>query len=351
MSKKVLIFGNGISLRYTNGEYDYESLIKKFNHGFEWDQKFEEKRELVKKNFSGDYYDQEKKLLDSYSKFTENENEFNEKYFFEIYKLLFELEFENHKKRIETLQEFENPDKLWDECYKIIKNKEESPIMASVYLSYFQSSYWKMRYGICRAVALDIDFKNWIKIFYSDAFIENIVTYDNIYTTNYYTDNLEDHVKHVKIEYLHGNVDIKFKNLCEGGRFSRIATEGDEFYPSTNLLFGGEYQDKVFLNSIINCREELKEIKPSETFDFVDCEVDIVGLSTEGDIDIIKKVMSQAKKVTIYYHFDDKNPDNKENLDNKKSWEELIANEESKNCQMLPDTKYPGFVDEVISMP
>lgn len=84
-------------------------------------------------------------------------------------------------------------------------------------------------------------------------------------------------------------------------------------YPKTNILFDENYLDKVFLNSMLLNSNLTKLIRRCPSFCnssfWVDenakshkyqLEVDIVGLSTEGDKHIINDFKKETKYINVY---------------------------------------------------
>lgn len=57
------------------------------------------------------------------------------------------------------------------------------------------------------SISINNNFDNWINIYYSKTFINNLKKYEWILTTNYYVGNLEN------VEYLHGKIKIENKDI------------------------------------------------------------------------------------------------------------------------------------------
>lgn len=326
MSKKILIFGNGISLRYNYEEYNYKSLAQKFNEGIETS---------IKLNISNqDLNNEDFKIF--YERFKKNSFNFNEGFFFNVFRNLFYSIFIKRILNNERLNSFVDSEDVWDRCYESITTNSEEAFVDHLN-ELFKSSYQSILYSIQRSVSIDIQNKEWIYIDYPPIFLNNLNSYNIIYTTNYYLGHLNKH--HNNIHYLHGEVLRLSDNSLVSKNFKREQTIGGEFPNShsifnSKILFGETYEDKIFLNSILNWNRILKRIPPAKNFDFSGSDVDIIGLSTEGDKDLIKEIINQANSVKVYYH----------TIKDKEEWEKIISKKE--NCELLPDLEYPGFIGE-----
>lgn len=275
-------------MRYTENEYDYESLVKKFMEGL----KISIKYKISFHEHVLSYPDFEYGNISDLSA-----NDFNEDFFFVVYKHLVKLMLEHKYGGMNDykLYSYKNTEEIWENIYDIVeKNIPQGYIN---YLSFpFSESYKLMIYAISRAVSIDISNNDWINIKYDKEFLENIKIYDEAHTTNYYVGQLKTKKD---INYLYDQVLGKGFKKLNSDIIDRSKTLGQEFeiHGRNNILFGGTYEDKVFLKSIINWSgDELKRIKPTQNLNFNDYEVDIVGLSTKGDNNLIDDIINTAKK-------------------------------------------------------
>ena len=319
---KILIFGNGISLRYAKKEYSYEKLIKKFTDGLN--------TQIRLKTTSHESILNLFEFSDWYNEIIKDSSNFNESFFFEIYKKIVLLMFEKKYGGISDYREYGyiKSSQIWDKCYLAIQEKSEENFINNLMFP-FKWSHELITYSISRSVAIDEENKNWIDIKYSDSFLKHLQIYKNIYTTNYYLGNLENFFEN--IEYLHGKINRTSSASLESNIFERKNTIGNEFRARQAILFGNNYEDKVFLNSVLKWGQNLKKISPIQEYDFLKCEVDVVGLSVQGDLDLIINIINKSPKVNIFCH----------TQQDKLDWELLIVNK--KNCEVIFDTEYLGF--------
>ncbi len=287
--KKILIFGNGISMKYAPYEYSYEVVKEKFIEGLNI---------IYQREISGHLID--------YPEFMVFLNEilrkeFHEGTFFEIYKKICIEMLKNKYGGIRDYRiiGYSSPEEFWNICYETIKNNLEG-ILGSYFYHIFGWAYKMLDFAICRSLTINKDYNNWIEIKYENNFVEYLSTYSYIYTTNYYVD--KKNIKH-NVNYLHGqimkNID-KFLNESNS-KFKIEHQKGYEFLNS-NILYGGSYEDKIFMNSVLHWtlntilkRKEIDFIKINDKF-----VVDIIGLSTEGDKHIIKEIGTTAEQINIF---------------------------------------------------
>lgn len=331
---KILIFGNGISIEYTNNLYNNKVMKERFEKFLNYT--IENDINQNKIVFSGTISNELKNIL---------LKPFNESTFFEIYKLicLKKIKAYNQLNNIVEIDEIE----VWNNYYESIVKNDES-LLDDSYKYIFETSYLSIATAIALTICINDNFDNWIKINYENSFLNHLYTYDKVYTTNYYVDNLEN------ISFLHGKIELKDKNEFNlPTRFDRrkIITKiiSDSLLrTNSQILFGSNYYDKVFLRTVLVFSHvnslSIKRFHPcfnnpefnNKYNNFLnDSEVDIVGLSTEGDKHIIEVIKNKCKVINIYCNSEG----------GYKKWEQELSDYKGNKNFFCPH-EYKGFENE-----
>lgn len=325
---KILLFGNGVALRFKYEEYNYESLITKFLEGLETS---------VAIGKQGNAFLTTNKLIEEIKKLALDKDNLNESFIFSVFKMVFITMIDSHSLSTPSITQmgFLSAENFWEVIYNKLCNSNETTTFGlnQSFGSYFTWSYAAISYALARAISINKENDSYISINYSDTFINYLKSYNKIITTNYYTGI-------ANVTYLHGELKIRnekeFKFLQPG--LERKHTLGQEFNESIGVAFkmlvGNTYNDKVFMNSVINWNDPLTKKPPQDSILISpDDEFDIVGMSTQGDTDLFMKIFMRAKKINIYVH----------TQDDFNAWQELTSNFDSDKIVIKFNDEFEGF--------
>lgn len=328
---KILIFGNGISIQYTDNVYTDEAMKERFKKFLNY---------AIQHNVSHScnifkyIWNQINIILSK---------KFNETTFFEIYKLIcikmIEISYggiKNYKN-----QGFNTPYDVWDCYYKSILEHNESA--ADTFCKFiFRWSYEALIHAISLTICTNEEFNNWIEINYKDSFLKYLNSYAKVYTTNYYVDNLEN------IDFIHGKINIKDKKIINLPTEFRIENIISDNIDNSKIIFGSSYKYKVFISSMLNFADSnssrllrkhpcynITEFNDKNNNFLNDSEVDIVGLSTEGDKHIIEVIKNKCKVINIYCNSES----------GYKKWEQELSDYKGNKNFFCPH-EYKGFDNE-----
>lgn len=320
-NKKALLFGNGVSMNFAYDEYKPEALRTKFLDG--WDSYFRMRNSNGVINFYMVNVQEVEAII--------KEGTFNEGTIFNAYKEMVAGSLINnvhsHSVTEKERKEVEDVLSLVSDSSQTITNNQKYDA--------FRTNYETIWYMVARSICINNDHSNWIDIRYNKEFLGHIAyEYKQVYTTNYYVGNLPLS----KLTFLHGKIDIDddifINNQNNLGGIENI--RGDEFPNKmrNRIYFGNTYEDKVRLKSLVewNYRQKLVEkhiqLKEVDKFD----EIDILGLSTDGDKHIIEGIKRNCKIINVYCH----------SASDKEKWEKELKDSASK-VNFYCTHEFPGF--------
>lgn len=303
---KTLLFGNGIALNFAYSEYNYDALVKKFSRGM--------KIALKKDNEVSGYLAEVKQFVQDVTSSLDNGSNFNESVFWNVYINALNMKiayFNNGLPSYYKKMGFGTPKEMIDYVHGTIDRNEVKSNLNEYASQQFTGAYNLVRYALLHAIGINEKYDGYIHIPYSEDFIDFCRSFDKVTTTNYITD-LEKNG--ITVDYLHGRVfkkeNFSFEDRSESTG-ERIG-EGNEFKQGAKMLFGSNYNDKIRLNSVLNWgtsdlkRIEIFNVLPQNIFK--DSDVDILGMSPEADQELIKFILSECNKCTIYFYSEkDKN--------------------------------------------
>lgn len=297
-----LLFGNGIAMNFAPEEYNYDSLVAKFCRGLSI--------ALDKDHDVDGFVPEVRNFVDSIiDSLSQPNQKFNESIFWDVFLKAIRFKIENFNKVLPTYyknQNFGSPEELIKYVFSAILNDEVKSNLNIYTSQLFTGAYKILNYGLMHSIAINKNYDGFTKINYSEDFIEFCKSFNNVATTNYYTD-LER--REINPSYLHGKIFLKnnfhFSDVSENT--GKMIGEGNEFQHATEILFGEKYSDKIILNSLLKWNDgDLKRtnILHSQFAEIFKGDVTIIGMSPEADQDLIKFIIQNCKSCHVYFYLD-----------------------------------------------
>ncbi len=350
--QKILIFGNGISIKYSKNHYDSKILCEKFYTSIK--QKFNSWNNILKEDLS-ELICEEKwnimikkinKFIDDTKKDENWNKKINEQLFWHIFEK-FCLICENYIINNNSQDDSENSDQTYQmehskfkKIYEYVINGKNLYSTNILLKKLFQKIYWNIIYICNEIICIDDEKKIPILILYHKNFINLLEEneYYKIITTNYYlgVPDIDINNKKIKskykinstgsskstistkilenIKFMHGRIILNsdYINKWQKNDSSFEPTKaiviqknqcGSYSKPLNIISFGKTYRDKIFLNKLIPGINilDIENLLSKPNNKKI---IDIVGLSTIADEDMLKKFFSHSnvEKINIYYH-------------------------------------------------